>query len=97
MSSQRVLKRAAAYVGRCPISQQGQNGSVSLYRVCCALTHGFCVDADEAMELLAEWNERCEPPWSWPELDHAVTRSIEAIDHDKPFGHLLESKRKRRR
>ena len=97
MSSRRVLGRAAAYISRCPVSIQGQNGSAALCRVCNALTHGFCLDESEAMEVIQDWNDICMPPWSEVELEYAIRNSIIRCDHQLDYGHLLDAKRKRRR
>lgn len=97
MASKRVLTRAAAYIAACPVSVQGKNGSAALYRVCCSLTHGFCLDEADAREVLEAWNERCEPPWSDDELEHAIQGSLSDLDHQKPYGHLLDARRQRRR
>lgn len=97
MTRERTLRRASAYIQSCPESIQGENGSAALFRVCCALTHGFGLDEADAVEILLEFNDRCIPPWSDDELDHALRRSIAVADHQKPFCHLLHGRRRRSR
>ena len=96
MSSKRILRRAAAYAMRCPVSIQGRNGSADLCRICNALTHGFCLDEIEAMDVIQDWNDLCEPPWSEDELERAIRNSMSRSDHLCEYGYLLDAKRGRR-
>jgi hypothetical protein len=59
------------------------------FRMCCRLVRGFALTNADAMRLLTEWNERCQPPWSEGELrdklEHARRYGRE------PIGALLEA------
>ena len=53
----------------------GQHGDLRTFRVCCRIVRGFDLSDDEAARALAEWNARCEPPWSERELRQKVTNA----------------------
>lgn len=46
---------------------EGQGGDNHTYRVCCIGKENG-LSSDVFFELLCEWNEKCSPPWSLPEL-----------------------------
>jgi hypothetical protein len=62
------LERARQYLSRTPPAIAGQRGDVLTFRVCCRLVRGFNLSNVDALGLLREWNERCQPPWSHREL-----------------------------
>ena len=65
---QPVVERAKRYVASVPPAISGQHGDVHTFRVCCRLARGFALDDEQALHVLAEWNARCQPPWSEAEL-----------------------------
>lgn len=70
-----VVGRVRAYLQALPAAIEGERGDAHTFRVCCRVARGFGLDDDEAIDALADWNARCEPPWSERELraklDHA--------------------------
>jgi hypothetical protein len=70
-----VFERARRYLSSLPPAVMGQGGDVRTFRVCCRLVRGFALTDTEAFEVLAEWNRRCEPPWSDPELRDKLRRA----------------------
>lgn len=82
------LRRASAYLAKMPSAISGQGGHNSTYAAATAMVHGFCLSPDAALDLLkAEYNPRCEPPWSDKELWHKVEDAW-ARGHDSPYGWL---------
>src|SRR5262249_42605851 len=65
---QSILDRARRYIGSVPPAIAGQHGDVHTFRICCRLTRGFALDDEQALHVLADWNARCQPPWSEAEL-----------------------------
>jgi len=63
-----VRERARRYIAVIPPAVAGQHGDVATFRVCCRLVRGFALDDDDALNVLADWNNACSPPWSEPEL-----------------------------
>jgi hypothetical protein len=86
-----IVERARRYLGAVPPAVAGRHGDVQTFRVCCRLARGFALDTEAAMRAIAEWNTRCEPPWTEPEL-------IAKLDHARrygrePIGGLLRARR----
>jgi hypothetical protein len=78
-----MVRRARAWLACVEGAVSGQGGHNRTFRVACKLTHpfprGFGLSFDQAWELIKEWNEQCEPPWSDPELAHKLTDAIAKI------------------
>jgi hypothetical protein len=69
------LQRARRYLAVLPPAITGCHGDLHTFRVCCRLVRGFMLDDDQALDLLREWNARCQPPWTDRELADKVTRA----------------------
>jgi len=82
------VDRARRYVIATPPAIAGQHGDLHTFRVCCRLVRGFALSDHEALELLIEWNERCEPPWSERELLDKLHRARRY--GREPIGGLLQ-------
>ena len=67
-----VQKRARKYLDQLPPAIQGQNGSKITYRAACVLVVDFALSPSDAYPLLAEYSDRCLPPWSENELWHKL-------------------------
>lgn len=70
-----VMARARQYVRAVPPAIAGQHGDLHTFRVCCRLVRGFALTDADALELLAEWNVHCQPPWSERELCDKLRRA----------------------
>ena len=84
------IERARRYLAALPPAIAGRHGDVHTFRVCCRLVRGFALSDAEALELLADWNARCEPPWSERDLTNKVFRARRY--GREPVGGLLEAK-----
>jgi hypothetical protein len=83
-----VVRRAAAYLGRCPPAISGCAGHDTAFNVVLKVVRGFGLDQTTALGLLRPWNARCKPPWSDAELVHKVE---DAHDSDQaPLGFLRD-------
>ncbi|MCH2131515.1 MAG: AAA family ATPase [Pirellulaceae bacterium] len=71
-SDDAVVDRARKYVAKMPSAISGQRGHDQTFSVACSLMLGFDLTKSQAMDVLAEYNERCEPPWSEHELQHKI-------------------------
>lgn len=69
------LQRAKRYLASVPPAIAGQHGDVHTFRVCCRLVRGFGLKHEQALQVLSEWNARCEPPWSAEELLEKIRRA----------------------
>ena len=84
-----LLDRAAAYLARVPGAVSGQRGHDQTFYAACVLVKGFGLNIEQARQLLAEWNQRCEPPWSPLELEHKL-KSAEAVADHRARGYLAD-------
>ena len=84
-----AIGRARRYVSATPIAVAGRHGDVQTFRVCCRLVRGFALSDEDALEILAEWNAQCQPPWSEHEL-RAKLRHARRYGRE-PVAGLLEA------
>jgi hypothetical protein len=82
-----AVERARRYLASVPPAISGQHGDVHTFRVCCRLARGFALDDEQALAVLSEWNERCQPPWTAAELLHKLRCA--ALYGREPVGGLL--------
>lgn len=74
-----AVARARAYLRSIPAAIEGQRGDAHTFRVCCRVVRGFALDDEEAMSALAEWNARCDPPWTEGDL-------MAKVEHSRRYG-----------
>jgi len=67
-----VIDRARKYMDRLPVAVSGQGGHNATFRAACVLLIGFALNKSEALCLMSEFNQRCQPPWSEKELMHKI-------------------------
>ncbi len=82
-----IMERARRYVSAMPHAVSGDGGHDQTFAVACALVLGFDLSNAEALEILREYNDRCEPKWTERDLLHKVE------DADKkpgPRGYLRD-------
>jgi putative DNA primase/helicase len=82
----KIQDRARAYLSKIDPAVSGQGGHNQTFRAACVLVLGFGLAVEDAMPLLEEWNEACQPPWSEPELLHKLK---DADKKDDERGYLL--------
>ncbi|MBM2813129.1 MAG: hypothetical protein HW416_3888, partial [Chloroflexi bacterium] len=92
-----ALERARRYLSALPPAIAGQHGDLHTFRVCCRLVRGFAMPDADALSLLAEWNARCEPPWSERELTEKVRRANARCEPPWSERELTEKVRRARR
>jgi hypothetical protein len=80
-----VYQHARNYIAAAPPAISGQGGHDQTLAIACSLIKGFDFSINEARPLLQEYNERCDPPWSVPELEHKL-RSADALPDTDKFG-----------
>jgi hypothetical protein len=78
---------ARLYVAKIPGAVAGSGGHNQTFTVACALVKGFDMAPDQARALMAEYNARCEPPWTAAELEHKLNSADRSRD-DQPRGWL---------
>ena len=77
-----------------PEAISGEGGHNATFAVACTLVQGFDLDYDDALTLLVEYNERCEPPWLLAELEHKVSDALDQPVHDRGEAYLINARNK---
>jgi hypothetical protein len=85
--SSAARERAKRYLAAVPAAIAGRHGDLHTFRVCCRLVRGFALSDKQALDVLCEWNARCQPPWSREELVDKVRRALRY--GREPVGGLL--------
>lgn len=67
-----VLDRARKYLSKFDPAISGEGGHDATFRAACVLVCDFALGHDDALALLREFNQRCQPPWTERELEHKV-------------------------
>lgn len=67
--------RSQSYLSKVPPAVTGQHGDAHTFRTCCRIVRGFGLDDDDALDVLADWNARCQPPWTEAELRDKIRRA----------------------
>lgn len=67
-----VTEQARWRLSQLPPAVSGDGGHNRTFHAACVLVLGFGLSVDEALPLLSEWNERCNPPWTEEELLHKL-------------------------
>jgi len=76
------LQKVRKYIAQLPAAIEGQGGDKLTYTVACRLVIDFGLDPEQAMPLLKEYSERCDPPWSDAELWHKLEKAAEKADEN---------------
>jgi hypothetical protein len=88
--SRTAIDRARQYIAAIPPAISGQRGDVHTFRICCRVVRGFALADHDALDVLRDWNTRCEPPWSDRELADKLSRARRY--GREPIGCLLEER-----
>ena len=71
-ATDRRIARAQGFLQSVNPAIAGSHGDVHTFRICCRVVRGFDLSDDEALDVLSDWNARCQPPWSERELMNKV-------------------------
>lgn len=77
-SDEAVIERARKYLAKLPPAVSGSNGHGATFHAACVLVKGFELPTADALSLLEEYNDRCDPPWSEHELRHKIDDAAKA-------------------
>lgn len=76
-SSFEKYQRALGYMRAYPSAVSGQDGHGKTFHLACVVLNGFDLSYTEAMSILQEYNQRCDPPWKQKELEHKLDSAAE--------------------
>lgn len=80
-----AVDRARNYLARIPSAVSGSGGHAATYRAACRVRE-FGLSWDEALSLLAEWNEtHCQPKWTDSELEHKLADAFRKVVPQSDF------------
>ena len=86
-----VLDNARAYLAGMPPAISGQGGHDATIKAAVVLVRGFSLSQADALDLLEEYNRRCDPPWRRADLEHKIKSAAKgpANGTAPPDGYLL--------
>ncbi len=71
-----VRARAAGYLRKIPPAKTGQSGGTRTLETVMKVLTSFDLNQSEAFEVVKEWNQACDPPWT----DEDLMRKISEAD-----------------
>jgi len=83
------LEMAGRYLAKIPGAVSGQGGHDQTFWAAITMVRGFALGAEAGFEILwREYNPRCNPPWSEPELRHKAEHAVTGANNE--WGWLLK-------
>lgn len=82
-----AMERARLYLLSCPPAISGCGGHPHTLATAGAVAIGFDLSEDEAFQVMAHWNETCQPPWPERDLRRKIREAIKTNKRDR--GYLL--------
>ncbi|MSR58333.1 MAG: DUF3987 domain-containing protein [Planctomycetaceae bacterium] len=64
----KLVERAIAYLAKVPAAVSGQRGHDATFHAACICRSDYGLSRDESVSALADWNAKCDPPWSETDL-----------------------------
>ncbi len=93
MDPSRRVEKARRYVAKMDPSISGSGGHTQAMKVARVCATAFGLSESEILEVMREWNERCQPPWSERELAHKAKEAVNKPDpRGNATGHMLVSR-----
>src|ERR1051326_904429 len=99
------MKWARAYLAKVDGAVSGQEGSRRTFAVCCTLLRdrdnetdraGFSLTPADALKVIQDWNRKCIPPWTEPEIIHKLNDAAKAVGREAAdFKHHVVARRGR--
>jgi hypothetical protein len=83
--------RARKYLAKLPPAVSGDGGHTQMFNAVAIAMFGFDLDDATTLSVVAEYNQRCDPPFSDREIAHKL-KSV-AADCNRPRGYLLDANR----
>jgi len=67
-----LTERARAYIAKLPPAVSGQSGHNATFHAACVLVKGFGLNDSQSLQILSEYNQSCQPPWSEKDLRYKI-------------------------
>lgn len=81
-----IIERARRYLSKIPGAVSGQDGHNQTFVAALKVILGFDLSREESWNIISEWNQTCDPPWSDEELWHKID---DVLKSDGERGRLL--------
>jgi hypothetical protein len=78
-----LIDQARRYLDKIEPAVSGNGGHDKTYHVAAILIEGFGLSVTDATPLMAEYSQRCQPPWSEREIAHKLESAAARIDPAK--------------
>jgi len=82
------IKRAAAWIAKCPGAISGQGGNSRTFGTAAMLVRDFGLSEAEAWPLLWAWNDICDPVWTERDLRAKLSDALSKGKH--PIGSVAD-------
>jgi predicted P-loop ATPase len=69
------VEMAQRFLAEEPACISGQGGQAQIWKIARRLTRTYELPVDACLALLADYNARCVPPWTKPELERTLARA----------------------
>lgn len=84
-----VVERARRYVASMDAAISGSGGHSQTFQVAQVIVRGFGITGSDAVLLMQEYNQRCDPSWSDFEIEHKLRSA--AAQGTMEFGQLRDA------
>tara|TARA_Y100000593_G_scaffold50371_1_gene94908 strand:+ start:1511 stop:3730 length:2220 start_codon:yes stop_codon:yes gene_type:complete len=74
----RAYMRASRWMAKRDPAIEGAGGDQHTYITACHLVRDFGLNPSEAMGLLLEWNQSCQPPWTQKDLEAKIRSALKS-------------------
>jgi hypothetical protein len=78
-----LIDQARRYIDKIDGAISGSNGHDQTFHVASILVEGFALSDADAIALMTEYSQRCQPPWSEREIAHKVASAAARVDPAK--------------
>lgn len=79
-----IVQQAKEWLQLQPIAVQGERGGDQSFSVAASLTRGFALSPQQTLDVIADWNAQCLPPWEHNDLIRLIDRSY--TEGHEPIG-----------
>lgn len=76
-----AVARAKEWLSAQPPAVEGQGGDLHTYKAACGLRDRG-LSRGQALDLLAEWNEKCQPPWAPQDLETKIGNAYRYAENE---------------
>lgn len=73
----KLIQRTVNYLAKLPPAISGSGGHNACFRAACIVAERLGhLSIEQMIHVMQEWNSRCEPEWSYKELEHKLNDAL---------------------